>query len=302
MKSYLLENFWNRILNVEIKLEQESNWYNETGYLYQLGISMEETLQYLYQERPTLIVFKDWIETKSKNISNTIDVEDVLSEEDLAFWEANGYVVLKNAVSHEDCIATQTAILEFLEKDLNDSNTWYTLHKEQKGLMVNFFNHPTLEKNRAAIKIQKAYEQLYQTNKIYKTIDKVSFNPPVTKEYNFAGSNLHWDVSLKQPIPFRLQGLLYLSDCNEGDGAFHCVPGFHHQIAEWMNGLPAHENPREFALKTLKPKSVIGKSGDFVIWHQALPHCATPNYGNTPRFVQYLTYFPEEYLDSKEWI
>lgn len=96
--------------------------------------------------------------------------------------------------------------------------------------MVNFYNHPTLEKNRASIKIQKAYERLYQTNKIYKTIDIVSFNPPVTKQYNFLGGNLLWDVSLKQPIPFRLKGLLYLSDCNENEGAFNCIPSFHHQI------------------------------------------------------------------------
>jgi len=302
MKSDLLENFWNRILKGKIKTEQESNWVSETGYLYKLGISMEETLQYLYQEKPTLIVFKEWINAKSINVTNTIDVENTLSEKDLAFWDTNGYIVIKNAISLEDCLATQKAILEFLEKDMNDSNTWYTMHEKQRGLMVNFFNHPTLEKNRASVKIQKAYEQLYGTNKIYKTIDKVSFNPPVTKRYNFLGSNLHWDVSLKQPIPFRLQGLLYLSDCEENEGAFHCVPNFHHQIANWMDSIPSNQNPRELALKTLTPKPVIGKSGDFIIWHQALPHCATPNYGKTPRFVQYLTYFPEEYTESTEWI
>lgn len=168
--------------------------------------------------------------------------------------------------------------------------------------MVNFYNHPTLEKNRASIKIQKAYEQLYQTNKIYKMIDKVSFNPPVTKQYNFLGGNLHWDVSLKPPIPFRLQGLLYLSDCNENEGTFNCVPSFHHQITNWMAVLPLNENPRELTLKTLIPKPVIGKAGDFNIWHQALPHCATPNYRKSPRFVQYLTYFLEKYIESAEWI
>ena len=302
MKLDLLENFWNRILNTNSKTKVPSDWNTETGYLYQLGISMEETLQYLYQQRPSLINFIDWVESKTRKVSKSIQIENVLSKNDLTFWESNGYVVIKNAIPLEDCIATQKAILEFLEKDINDSSSWYKHHEKQSGLMVNFYNHPTLEKNRASIKIQKAYEQLYQTTKIYKTIDKVSFNPPVTNEFNFLGSNLHWDVSLKQPIPFRLQGLLYLSDCNENEGAFNCVPNFHNQIANWINTIPSNENPREFALKTLVAKPIIGNAGDFIIWHQALPHCATPNYGKTPRFVQYLTYFPENYTESTEWI
>ncbi|WP_026715350.1 phytanoyl-CoA dioxygenase family protein [Flavobacterium daejeonense] len=302
MKLDLLENFWNRILSTNSKTEEQSDWNTETGYLYQLGISMEETLQYLYQEKPSLLIFIDWVESKKKEVLKSIHIENVLSEKDLAFWESNGYVVIKNAIPIEDCIATQKAILDFLKKDINDSSSWYKHHEKQSGLMVNFYNHPTLEKNRASIKIQKAYEQLYKTTKIYKTIDKVSFNPPVTNEYNFLGSNLHWDVSLKQPIPFRLQGLLYLSDCNENEGAFNCVPNFHNQIANWMSTIPSNENPREFALKTLVSKPIIGNAGDFIIWHQALPHCATPNYGKTPRFVQYLTYFPENYTESTEWI
>jgi hypothetical protein len=301
MESFLVENLWNRINGVANAVE--TSWTEEIGYLYKLGMSMDETLQYLHEEKPNLSSFKNWVTSKAKKVSNDVDlVENVLSDDDLLFWEINGYVVIRNAIPQEDCLATQNAIWEFLEKNPEDKDSWYTTHKEQRGLMVNFFHHPTLEKNRASIKIQKAYEQLYQTNAIYKTIDKVSFNPPVSEKYNFLGSNLHWDVSLKLPIPFRLQGLLYLSDCDENDGAFHCVPSFHHKITDWMNALSPEENPRELALKTLTPKPIVGKAGDFIIWNQALPHCATPNYGKTPRLVQYLTYFPENYVEAEEWI
>lgn len=301
MDSHLIENFWNRVRNSSTTIE--TTWDQETAHLYQLGISMEETLRYLHEEKPNWIDFKNWIQEKEKKIHTKTDlIADVLTEEDLIFWETNGYVILKNAISEEDCMATQKAIWQFLEKDPEDSTTWYETHTEQKGLMVNFFNHPTLEKNRASLKIQKAYEQLYGTDRIYKTIDKVSFNPPITTSYSFLGSNLHWDVSLKQPIPYRLQGLLYLSNCNEEEGAFHCVPGFHHQIESWMQSINSNENPREVALKTLIPKPITGKAGDFIIWHQALPHCATPNYGKKPRLVQYLTYFPVHHQEAIEWI
>lgn len=85
MKLDLIENFWNRILNVTSTLEEKSNWHTETGYLYQLGISMEETLQYLYKERPSLIIFIDWIESKSTTVSKSFHIENILSEKDLAF-------------------------------------------------------------------------------------------------------------------------------------------------------------------------------------------------------------------------
>ncbi|WP_130734495.1 phytanoyl-CoA dioxygenase family protein [Flavobacterium sp. J27] len=300
MDEIIISNFWRRTLQNEPN--QTTTWDEETGYLYRLGISMELTLQFLYGERPDLEAFEHWVKAKSKTLDSETYHENVLSEQDLQFWENNGYVIIRNAISVEDCLETQQAIWNFLQKDPNDSLTWYTFHETQKGLMVHFFDHPILEKNRASLKIKKAYEQLYGTDKIYKTIDKVSFNPPITEKYNFLGSNLHWDVSLKQPIPFRLQGLLYLSDCKENDGAFHCVPGFHNKIENWMQSLHPHDNPRMVAVETLQPKPITGNVGDFIIWHQALPHCATPNRGDKPRLVQYLTYFPEDYKQADEWI
>lgn len=168
--------------------------------------------------------------------------------------------------------------------------------------MLNFSDHETLNRNRFSPRVKKAYEQLYKTTKIYKTIDKVSFNPPETENFNFLGSPLHWDMSLKKPLSFGLQGLLYLTDCGPNDGAFHCVPGFHNQINQWLDELKPHENPREKALQTLQSKPIIGQAGDFIIWHQALPHCATPNKGEKPRMVQYLTYLPDDYNAAGEWI
>lgn len=168
--------------------------------------------------------------------------------------------------------------------------------------MLNFSDHETLNRNRFSARIRKAYEQLYTTPKIYKTIDKVSFNPPETTDFIFLGSPLHWDTSLKQPIPFGLQGLLYLTDCGVDDGAFHCVPGFHNEIKSWLENLDPNENPREKAIQTLQPKPIPGNAGDFIIWNNTLPHCATANRGKSPRMVQYLTYFPEDYDTSREWL
>lgn len=302
----ILENFWKRTMeshSVGASRENDT-WNKEIETLYRLGIGMEDTLRYLYFEKPSWDSFKVWVSHNQKEMTHHKQefADDVLSEEDLAFWDKNGYVVVKNAISKADCEETQQAIWEFLGMFPDKKESWYKRHAEQRGLMLTFLDHATLNKNRTSLRIQKAYEQLYGTEKIYKTIDKVSFNPPETNFFSFLGSALHWDVSLKLPIPFGLQGLLYLTDCGENDGAFHCVPGFHLEIESWLNGLPAAENPRQKALQTLKPIPIVGNAGDFIIWHQALPHCASPNHGLAPRMVQYLTYLPDNYKASSEWI
>ncbi|MCR4033406.1 MULTISPECIES: phytanoyl-CoA dioxygenase family protein [Flavobacterium] len=300
----VLEQLWKRTINPESANSDLSNWDNEIKTLYQLGIGMEDTLYFLYFEKPDFETFKTWINGRKRNTSPEIEdlIEDVLSEEDLEFWNQNGYVVVKNAISKEDCEATQKAIWEYLKMDPNKKESWYNRHEEQKGLMLNFSDHETLNRNRFSPRIKKAYEQLYKTTKIYKTIDKVSFNPPETDDFIFLGSSLHWDMSLKKPLTYGLQGLLYLTECGENDGAFHCVAGFHNQINEWLDQLEPNENPREKALKTLQPKPITGDAGDFIIWHNTLPHCATPNKGQNPRMVQYLTYLPDDYNAAGEWI
>lgn len=306
MSWIILENLWKRAVDPASisPAEKDQSWHEEIKALYELGIGMEDTLQFLYFEKPDLGTFKNWINnrTKSQNSTEEAFTDSVLSEEDLEFWNENGYIIVKEAVSKKDCEATQQAIWNFLEMDPNKKESWYNRHPNQKGLMLNFSDHETLNKNRFSPKIKKAYEQLYNTTNIYKTIDKVSFNPPETNDFTFLGSPLHWDTSLKQPIKFGLQGLLYLSDCGINDGAFHCVAGFHNTISHWLNNLNANENPREKAITTLVPKPIIGNAGDFIIWDNRLPHCATPNKGENPRMVQYLTYLPNDYSITGEWL
>ena len=301
-KESILISFYNRVKGNA--LNSEFRWTEEVETLYKKGIALDNVLHFVHFENPSLDEFVNWVQKMESKVEVDVNKEhaDALTAEELLFFEEHGYVVLKNALPLEACIKTQEVIWQFLEMSPDDSATWYNAHPAQRGLMVNFFDHPVLETNRASLRIKKAYEQLYQTSEIYKTIDKISFNPPVTNGYTFKGSSLHWDVSLQLPIPFRLQGLIYLSDCGEADGAFHCVSGFHKKIDTWMSTVPQHKKPRDYALETLVPEPIVANAGDMVIWHQALPHCATPNYGIKPRLVQYLTYYPETYQAQEVWI
>lgn len=280
-----------------------ASWQEEKIAVASFGVGMEEALNYLYAYRPDFDGFKNWIETAGILPGKQQPFEEtVLSAADHTAWADNGYIVIKDAVPKDDCEAARAAIWSYLEADIEHPETWYKSDEDKRGLMLRLFQHEALTRIRYSAKIRKTFEELYVSKELYLEIDKVSFNPPETEKYRFVGSQLHWDVSLKTPIPFELQGFVYLTDTGDADGAFHCVPGFHNNVESWLAGLPAGANARETALKILTPVPVAGKIGDLVIWHQALPHCATPNKGKTPRMVQYVAYKPLKSEAASEWI
>lgn len=301
MNTTALKTLWQQSLHGKGSVATPDEWDEQVSCIYKCGKGLEETLRYLYSQRPSFEDFTQWMKPANQIETTETLTEAVLTAEDISFFENNGFIVIKNAITFPEAEAAKAAILEYLQADLNDPASWYKHHEEQRGLMLMFYHHPALNVVRNSVRVRKAYEQLYASTLIHKVVDKVSFNPPETPSFTFLGSPLHWDVSLVPPIPFALQGLLYLSDVAENGGAFSCVPGFHKQVEDWLKTLPPDVNPREEAVRLLQPVPVAGRAGDFIIWHQALPHCATANHSNTPRFVQYHTYLPDEFLQQKEW-
>lgn len=167
--------------------------------------------------------------------------------------------------------------------------------------MIQLFQHPILEKNRSSVKVRKVYEQLWNRRDLYVNTDRVGFNPPETERHPFQGPLLHWDVSLELPIPFGLQGILYLADTAENQGAFTLVPGFQNRIEDWINKLPPGSDPRREDLYALGAAQIAANAGDFILWHRALPHGSSPNTNISPRFVQYFTYMPADEKDGVVW-
>jgi ectoine hydroxylase-related dioxygenase (phytanoyl-CoA dioxygenase family) len=277
-----------------------TEWGSQLEAIYACGKGLEETLQYLHHKQPALEEFLSWMTNNNSTSMQDVGTGDVLSTNDLADFQKQGYLVFRQAVNSADCAETREAIQAHLQVRIYDPSTWYDA--ECEGLMVQLYHHPAIDRNRRSPRIRRAFEQLYASTAIHPVVEKVSFNPPETPYYKFRGSPLHWDVSLAQPIPFKLQGLLYLSDCYPEGGAFHCVPGFHNEIGTWLNSLPEGVNPREEAIRLLQPVPIPGQAGDLVIWHQALPHCATANHSSHPRFVQYITYDPDGYCAQEAWI
>ena len=296
-------------------------WNIDIILLSALGLGLEQTLKEIYNSLKDFNDFENWvlsinngelpkekIEQLNRYIHNREngivegEIEKVLDESDISFWNEYGYLIIRNVISGQDCEDTINAICDFIDIERDDPSTWYNNHPARQGIMVQLFQHPALEKNRLSEKIRKAYEQLWSRKDLWVNTDRVGFNPPETSFWKFPGPKMHWDVSLAMPIPFGLQGILYLANTASNQGAFTLVPGFHNKIESWLGSLPPSVNPRNEDIYALGTKPIEAKAGDFIIWHQALPHGSSPNSSELPRFVQYINYAPLDAEVNEVWI
>ena len=299
----------------------QEEWNTDITLLAALGLGLEQTIKQVFLSPAGFNEFENWVleinggelvqekvEAFNESIAGNMPVEtsseikNILDAADIEFWNKNGYVILRNAVTKKDCDDTIDIICNYINIRKEDPSTWYNEHPARQGIMVQLFQHPLLEKNRQTKKIRKAYEQLWERKDIWVNTDRVGFNPPETDTWKFPGPGLHWDVSLQLPIPFGLQGILYLSDTASNQGAFTLVPGFQNRIESWMNNFPTNANPRDQDIYALGAIPVVANAGDFIIWHQALPHGSSPNTSSLPRFVQYINYAPSDMEVRDKWI
>ena len=150
--------------------------------------------------------------------------------------------MLHDAVPPRLCEAAADALWRHLGASPDDPETWY--RRSDHGIMVQYFQHPAFEAIRRAPRIHKAFAQLWGTADLWATTDRVGFNAPERDGFKFPGPHLHWDVSVKTPIPFGTGGILYLTDTPPEQGAFTLVPGFQRWGEDWLKALPPGADPR----------------------------------------------------------
>jgi len=178
-----LKRYWSKsILKKDGKLSTDAfinEWKTDTTLLSVIGLGLEQTVQYVYQQEPSFEEFENWV----LNVSGYPDQEKInqfnaifsdnstleattfetklLTQADWDFWQQNGYLIIRNAISKEHCDETIKELCDFIGVDRNDPASWYNAHPARQGIMVQLFQHPTLERNRKADKIKKAFEELW---------------------------------------------------------------------------------------------------------------------------------------------
>ncbi|CAE8678834.1 unnamed protein product [Polarella glacialis] len=141
-------------------------------------------------------------------------------------------------------------------------------------------------------------------NRRYVTTDRAHFKPPESQRHpawsdpGKVHDGLHWDIETSEvgwPVPFAVQGVLYLEDTAADQGALRVVPGFHRRLAEWSKSQPSDRSGRECP-QSLQAGAVPvpGPAGSLVLWHSLLPHGPTRNVSRAPRVSAYVSMLPAD--------
>lgn len=320
-----LKRLWSRTRDANSLPRDAKEEAADKLVIHGLGLGLHETYVFLYSRPSTFREFESWVLAQNGGAIDPMRIAKVnanaaralgddplrwdalpdnfvpvLSDADMLHWAEHGYVVLRGAVSVDDCRAAERAIWDFTKMDPENPDSWYG-GPQGHNIMVQLVHHPAFDKNRASPRIRAAFAQLWGTDDLQVTIDRGGFNPPERPGWPFPGPHLHWDTSIAPPMPLNIQGILYLADTPACQGAFCCVPGFQHRLESWLAGLPEGADPRGQDLSN-EAVPIAGKAGDFVLWHAALPHGASPNRGARPRIVQYISMYPPGIADPRPWV
>ena len=242
----------------------------------------------------------------------TPDSLRVLTIDQWEFWMENGYVVINNAISSEQAHLTAKSIWEFEDKDPNDQKTWYTAPRatmEMKELagtgMVEVYNSQMLWNNRQNQKVYDAFVDIWETEKLWVTIDRANLNLPIRPGFKYDGF-IHWDYD-PDTKPQNVQGIIALSDQKDKNmGGFQCIPWLFKNYDKWKLTQPRDRNRFQPNVKGLEDKIVkVGlNAGDLLIFNSSEPHGIRPNYSKDKvRIAQYISMMPaqEDNIELKNW-
>lgn len=225
-----------------------------------------------------------------------------LSAADRSCWEENGYVIVRNVVPQANLDAVIAALWEFLGMDPNQPDGWYSLPGwHSKAGMIELYHHQSMWDNRQHPQVHQAFREIFGTEKLWVSLDRVNMNPPARPGWDYQGF-IHWDIDpTAPPKNFGVQGVLCLSDTTAEQGGFQCVPGSHRRVAEILAAQAPDRNPRNPDTTGLTIQPLVTNAGDLIIWDSRLLHGNGRNRTDRPRLAQYITMSPvDEEIDEAD--
>ncbi|NVE01137.1 phytanoyl-CoA dioxygenase family protein [Massilia sp. BJB1822] len=226
----------------------------------------------------------------------------VLSEADWRFWRENGYIVIKKAVDAEQADRLQKLMWEFEELDPVDPSTWYPPLKSQlrktelsfNAGMIELYNHQYLWDARQTPRVHQAFADVWGTEKLWVSIDRMNFNLPPEPGFVFK-SFMHWDYD-PDTDPQNVQGVLAVNDqLDEEVGGFVCVPELYRNYAEWRREQPDNWDWYRPDVSQFQFVNVYLEKGDLLIFNSKLCHGIRQNKSKDKvRLAQYISMMPAQ--------
>ncbi|WP_262886622.1 adenylyl-sulfate kinase [Sphingobacterium sp. xlx-130] len=288
---------------------------NSRDYVYKarlfrglFELNNQELFQFIFGECRDSLHFEDWLKNRigeaafgeAKQSFLAIDTRDVriseaytyqiLTADQLDFWKDEGFLVVPQVVDAADCDRVRMVICGQLGVNLKDRNTWCPSVANWQGILLFSAKSEAEEAIRHHPTIRAVFEDLYRQKDIFSMRSPLGYMPPLSTGYSFKGSPLHWDIDMEIGPRYHIQGMVYLHDVDEEGGAFSLIPKMHD---EFQSLIEEHKGMHE-AAEVLRTQNrgvkIAGKKGDLILWVETMPHAATPNESDIPRFVQYITY------------
>jgi hypothetical protein len=121
-------------------------WQRQVRALYLRGISIDAALQHLYSKRPDRHAFRAWLLERACPPAEPEPAASAhaggLSAAQRAFWDRNGYLVLRGAAPRAQCEAARQAIWDFLGANAADPASWYAAPPRQARHDAGLFRSP----------------------------------------------------------------------------------------------------------------------------------------------------------------
>ena len=224
--------------------------------------------------------------------------EAVLSEEQRAFWEKNGYLILRGALSEADVDAVLAEVdRQWAEPDGNDHvvDVLTGPHANQTFKMLDIppgSRQQVYKLNNLFARVDRIRQIAYTPNVKVAVAELLGGEPLICNSLNFergSQQGAHVDTwYMPPPVQDRMVAASFaLEDVDEYNGPLFYYPGSH-RIPGYrfshglLNEIPA-EAPachayleRELAERQLPAVRFSGRKGDVFLWHSQLLHGGDP--------------------------
>ena len=230
----------------------------------------------------------------------------VLSEDDWACWQREGYVVVRQAVDPALAAALERLVWEFEEMDADDPATWYPAartERKRRSLAVNagmveLYNHPLMWQARQSPRVHRAFADLWGTEALWVSIDRLNFMLPPEPGVEFR-SFMHWDHD-PDGAGDNVQGVLAITDQRDpAVGGFKCIPELFRDYPAWRATQPPDWDWYRPDVRAFAPTAVPLDRGDLLIFNSRLCHGIRPNLGPAGvRMAQYIAMVPAQEDDA----
>lgn len=214
-----------------------------------------------------------------------------ITDDQSAFFEENGYILLKQAVSKDCADAASRAIWNELNMDAHRPDTWAGV------AAFHVTSHPDVRLCVAADLSQVVDKLSGEANPGWSPPNQCLLVNTFPSEGPWRPNPPHIDHALAAdnfdvfPRPMRLATLIYLGNVTEHAGGTVVWPGSHKQIQRLYDSDPIKYKKMAVLNRSIRerplgePIEVLADAGDVLLYHYLTAHAGSANTSAIPRFA-----------------